>query len=408
MSTNPVLIAWACVWRCNHLLQRGAIAQALEAADEGFRSALAAGAAQSAVGPAKTLARLQLATGLLQESGEVIREGLCLSGVPAGRAGIRLDAALLSTRRGDLAAAKMHLERAKELISNLDTRPGLMAPPILAEYLLANHQPEHALDMLERTLPAQAVDPRIADEMLMWAARSAADIAQDARDRRDPARATAANERLADLIALRNDLPHSAFDVVIPDDPVQPAIEALFNAEKARCVYARPAAAAAAWQDAVDRCAAASLHWEQQIASWRLVQAQLDDGAPAATVAATLRDIHRFAESTEAKPLQRETTALASIAKISLDEPPAQTKPDTRPAPFDTLTNREAEILGHLLVGRTYTEIAAALFISQKTVSVHVSNLLRKTGTSSRRDVAALATRVGYSELPLSQTSDRR
>ena len=42
----------------------------------------------------------------------------------------------------------------------------------------------------------------------------------------------------------------------------------------------------------------------------------------------------------------------------------------------------------------------SALFSSEKTVSVHVSNLLRKTGTSSRREVSALAHRVGYVASP--------
>lgn len=55
---------------------------------------------------------------------------------------------------------------------------------------------------------------------------------------------------------------------------------------------------------------------------------------------------------------------------------------------------REREVLSHLVASRTYAEIAAALVISQKTVSVHVSNLLRETGTRSRVDVAALARRL--------------
>ena len=36
-----------------------------------------------------------------------------------------------------------------------------------------------------------------------------------------------------------------------------------------------------------------------------------------------------------------------------------------------------------------------SLFISEKTVSTHVSNLLRKTGTSSSREAVALAVRLG-------------
>ena len=54
----------------------------------------------------------------------------------------------------------------------------------------------------------------------------------------------------------------------------------------------------------------------------------------------------------------------------------------------------------HLAVGRSYAEIATALFISQKTVGVHVSNVLRKTGTSNRVDAAAWARDHGLVEDP--------
>jgi Bacterial regulatory proteins, luxR family/AAA ATPase domain len=50
---------------------------------------------------------------------------------------------------------------------------------------------------------------------------------------------------------------------------------------------------------------------------------------------------------------------------------------------------------GHLVAGRTNAEIARDLFISRKTVSVHVTNLLRKTGTANRIEAAALARRLG-------------
>jgi DNA-binding NarL/FixJ family response regulator len=46
------------------------------------------------------------------------------------------------------------------------------------------------------------------------------------------------------------------------------------------------------------------------------------------------------------------------------------------------------------VAGRSNSEIAKDLVISDKTVSVHVSNIMRKTGTSSRQEAAALAERL--------------
>jgi DNA-binding NarL/FixJ family response regulator len=57
------------------------------------------------------------------------------------------------------------------------------------------------------------------------------------------------------------------------------------------------------------------------------------------------------------------------------------------------LTPREREILGLVAEGRTNGEIARQLFISTKTVSVHVSNILAKLGASGRTEAAAIARR---------------
>jgi DNA-binding CsgD family transcriptional regulator len=50
---------------------------------------------------------------------------------------------------------------------------------------------------------------------------------------------------------------------------------------------------------------------------------------------------------------------------------------------------------GYLAQGLTYAEIARTLVISEKTVSSHVSNLLRKTGTASRVELIRLLRRSG-------------
>ncbi|HUC25440.1 MAG TPA: AAA family ATPase [Streptosporangiaceae bacterium] len=60
-------------------------------------------------------------------------------------------------------------------------------------------------------------------------------------------------------------------------------------------------------------------------------------------------------------------------------------------SPLAILTSRELEVLRSLAAGRTNREIAAELFISDKTVSVHVSNILAKLGAGSRTAAAAIA-----------------
>jgi DNA-binding CsgD family transcriptional regulator len=60
------------------------------------------------------------------------------------------------------------------------------------------------------------------------------------------------------------------------------------------------------------------------------------------------------------------------------------------------LTSREQEVLRVLAAGRSNREIAAELFISDKTVSVHVSNILAKLGAASRTEAAAIARDNGF------------
>lgn len=58
------------------------------------------------------------------------------------------------------------------------------------------------------------------------------------------------------------------------------------------------------------------------------------------------------------------------------------------------LTGREMEVLRLVAAGRRNREIAAELFISPRTASMHVSNILSKLGVSSRGEAAATAYRL--------------
>jgi DNA-binding CsgD family transcriptional regulator/tetratricopeptide (TPR) repeat protein len=62
------------------------------------------------------------------------------------------------------------------------------------------------------------------------------------------------------------------------------------------------------------------------------------------------------------------------------------------------LSPREKEVLGLIATGRTNREIGERLFISQKTVGVHVGNILAKLGVSGRVEAATVAIRLGLTE----------
>lgn len=62
------------------------------------------------------------------------------------------------------------------------------------------------------------------------------------------------------------------------------------------------------------------------------------------------------------------------------------------------LTKREKEVLNELAKGKSNKEIASSLFITEKTVKTHVSNILAKLQLSDRTQAALYAVKNGYIE----------
>lgn len=113
-----------------------------------------------------------------------------------------------------------------------------------------------------------------------------------------------------------------------------------------------------------------------------------------------LRQAGAVAEHLGARPLAEAVDRLARRARISLTgAPPA---PPADPAGALGLTSRERDVLRLVAAGRTNRQIAEELFISPKTASVHVSNILGKLGVAGRGEAAALAHRLQLfpAELP--------
>lgn len=107
-------------------------------------------------------------------------------------------------------------------------------------------------------------------------------------------------------------------------------------------------------------------------------------------VAELLRLAHAVAAHLGARPLVDAVTALARRARL-----PLVPRSSADPADALGLTTRERDVLRLVCAGLTNRQIAVELFISPKTASVHVSNILAKLGVSGRGEAAALAHRLG-------------
>jgi DNA-binding CsgD family transcriptional regulator len=224
---------------------------------------------------------------------------------------------------------------------------------------------------------------------LLWlAARTEADDATRARDRREQAPGDAAGRyrKLASIAA----------DLTVPNATSR-GYQALITAELVR----------AAGPDDVTTWSAAVSAWEEAAEPYPLAYAwlRLAETAVAAgdrpAAARGVRAAYALARRVSAVPIADEAAALARRTRLSLDEPAAETATGTGAAgPEDPLarfglTEREQEILALLAGGRSNPQIAESLFISPKTASVHVSNILAKLGVDSRVEAAAVAHRLG-------------
>ncbi|MGD0197093.1 MAG: AAA family ATPase [Solirubrobacteraceae bacterium] len=213
--------------------------------------------------------------------------------------------------------------------------------------------------------------------------RVEADFAQRARDLRDkPAEREALQRARIHLERLRA----AAAD----GGPIERAWAAAGSAELAR---ARGRNDADAWCSAANAWEAVGRAYLAAIARWREAEAlvERDDRAAAAVVARTaLAAAHRLGSGW----LTSELTSLCDRARLSLaHEPDGEPQRVVEEDPFG-LTARERQVLTLLAEGATNRQIGAALFMAEKTASVHVSRILSKLGVHSRTQAAAVAHRL--------------
>ncbi|MGW1108669.1 helix-turn-helix transcriptional regulator [Streptomyces sp. NPDC002540] len=322
----------------------------------------------------------------------------------------------LALARGDLAEAEIQLALTRRCFGSRDPQPQLLISPVRHAMALAVQQGR--LSEARAAFEAQAKEgfppgtQRYALPLLHVAAAAEAD-----------ARGLPAAEpgRPAILASIRTHLKRLPMLI-----PLWAAYGLLVDAELAR---AEGLDTPDHWSRAAAAFAPLQRPYELAQIRHRWAEALLIASGDRSAVTTLLREAHRTARRLDARPLTEAIELLAGRARVTLTPPdrtPASGTAHEMPAAVTVpardggsdeavgreqtedhlreaaaaavesfgLTRREQDVHRLVAAGHTNRRIAEELYISPKTASVHVSNILAKLGVASRGEAAALAHRL--------------
>jgi DNA-binding CsgD family transcriptional regulator len=312
-----------------------------------------------------------------------------LRGIASSHAGwLLITRALVETERGELEAARAHFAAAEATMH--EERGHGLNECWLAQLALWEHRWTDADAAVDKGLAcaAQREAALFRGQLCAMGLRAQAELALLAHARRD-------EEARRDRLDRARTLLCTARRAAAETSAITPnggGWLALAEAEYQRC---RGEARADTWSKA-------AATWDElehaplaAYCRWREAEALVATGASRSEASVPLREAHGVATRIGAKPLLRELELLAERGRLDLASPDA-TAAAAESGLVDALdlTPREAEVLTLVARGYTNREIAAALVISVKTASVHVSHILRKLNAPNRLEAAAIAHRV--------------
>jgi DNA-binding CsgD family transcriptional regulator len=309
---------------------------------------------------------------------------------PMHRASLRVVAGTVAAAQGDLATATQAVSAARDMTRSVryEDQHQLPLARLEIQLALASAGPAAAL-----VAALQAVDrfdlqgssPRYAWPVVVAGASAVLAAARQA--------GAAHDERLRDQAAAAAERLRTMAEKLESFGRLQQGLALTFAAADAQAGFLLAAggpSADASLTQAWDRAAAA---WADLSEPYPLAEALLHAAETALAcgdhdgAAERLQRAASLATELGARPLGEEITILARRARISLGghESPAGAHTGAG------LTGRELEVLALVAAGRSNRDIAAELFISPKTASVHVSNILGKLGAANRGEAAAKA-----------------
>ncbi|MET9393043.1 AAA family ATPase [Streptomyces sp. NPDC006624] len=275
--------------------------------------------------------------------------------------------------RGDGAAA----DRARALLEGpFDWMATLVAGIVLTDAAALREDPEDAVRWARSTVSALVDEagtrPDVTVRLAALALSAVADAAAGLRRAGDPEGARRWTGTAAELVELARAVAVHGED----DAPQGPEGQAWLARAEAEGVRAVSGPDVAAWSAAVTAFGYGDVY-EQARCRLRYAEALVAAGRRE-EAAAEARAVRETAGRLGAVPLRERAEALAGGGR-----------------PAGALTAREREVLRLLALGRSNRQIGEELFITGKTASVHVSNILAKLGASSRGEAVAVAYREG-------------
>ncbi|WP_329036027.1 AAA family ATPase [Streptomyces sp. NBC_01725] len=335
------------------------------------------------------------ALGRWNESRTAIDEAARIAHAPKARALVAVRRALLALGRGDAAEAESQVTLARAVFGPHDPQPQHVIAPARLAMVSAARQGRLAEARAEfEQVAAQGFPPGMQRYALPLLC-SAAAMEADARGLPE------ADAGRAAILAIVRDHAKRLPALV----PIWRAYDLLLEAELAR---ADGIVAPKLWARAVAAFEALPRPYELAEARHRWAADLLAASADREQATALLIQAHAAAKRLGARHLVEETELLAGRARISLS-----TTPELAPAPAPEtdavsslgLTPREQDVLRRVADGLSNRQIAEELYISPKTASVHVSNILAKLGVSGRTEAAAMTHRLHlFSDLEPTRT----
>ncbi|MFE6475311.1 ATP-binding protein [Streptomyces rochei] len=360
--------------------ESGAPADCLDRAAEGLERARRSGLLSSPYAREMRYLRL-LVRYTLGHWEECLREAAEdeAGGPPAAGAHTVAPVLYVALARGDLGAA----DRARALLDGpFDWMVTLVAGIVLTDAAALRGDPEDAVRWARSTVARLTDDagtpPAVTVRIAALALSAVADTVVGLRAAGDEAEVGRWTQAAAELLEQARRSARRGED----DRPQGPEGQAWLARAEAEWERLATGPDPAAWQRAVDGFAHGDVY-ERARCRLRLAEALLAAGRPQ-EAAREAGLAHREADRLGAAPLRERLDDLVRRAR------PADTGDRAT-----QLTAREQEVLRLLARGRSNRQIGEELFITAKTASVHVSNILAKLEAASRTEAVAVAYRQG-------------